>query len=370
MANSVPLDRGSAGCRSPSLRPCSRRAGHRLVLSDVVLFGPPHQYVFKTLADHEAEAYRQRCANAARFVSSFAPSSPRLSRGAQSSAHSLSNAHMNVWVASLCRSGVLAPAGSLTQTAHTKHAGIVRAFIFGLPVWTALDILPPRPEHCKHCGAAAALPAKSSAHQSRSRGSISVPAPHDRPPHGEAAVHAPVKKSFDPHGLHLQMCPRSGIFAGPKFKHDSIARQLAVISAACGREGEYHDRKLFLNGSQQRPADLIQKARNHFRFPEGEAIDFTYGLEFLRHGSAAQRESAKLHDYEPQMRLHPHLQFSPFGVTHDGDVGPSAQRLIADWTAALATRASNLLFPILDCRTAKYMQLSHDPSPALPLLSS
>ncbi|MFN9907612.1 MAG: hypothetical protein ACK56F_16060 [bacterium] len=55
--------------------------------------GHPINTYFKTLADHEAEAYRQRCAYAARFVSSFATTSPRLSRGAQSSAHSLSNAH-------------------------------------------------------------------------------------------------------------------------------------------------------------------------------------------------------------------------------------------------------------------------------------
>ncbi|MFN9907613.1 MAG: hypothetical protein ACK56F_16065 [bacterium] len=172
----------------------------------------------------------------------------------------LKRASMNVWVASLCRSGVLAPAGSLTQTAHTKHAGIVLAFIFGLPLRAALDIPSPRPEHCKHCGAAAALPAKSSAHQSRSRGSISVPAPHDRPPHGDAAATCPGKEVLrPPRTSPTRLCPRSGIFAGAKFKHDSIARQLAVISAACGREGEYHDRKLFLNGSQQRPADLIQK---------------------------------------------------------------------------------------------------------------
>jgi hypothetical protein len=312
---------------------------------------------FREAASQASEAYREACAAATERVRCFKPSArSNLSRGAQASIHAASNGFCNFWVAALGRSGTLTPAGPLADVGCEQHAGLHLTLLFGLPVWRHLGATgeSSRPVHCKHCGAAA-LPAQNDARVPRlspaapgAARPLSSPAAPDEDCEPSAAITGAFRKTFDIFGLHAQVCPHSGILAGAKWKHDSIVRRLATLSAECGRGGRYHDRPIFTFGAQQRPADALQDARDRSRYPAGEAIDFTIGLEPIR--TAAGREQDKNKKFESQLRWHQCLQFSPFGATHDGEVGESAHRLLLDWARALATRASALRLPLSDCR--------------------
>ena len=306
--------------------------------------GRPVDAHFRSVLQDSTDTYRQRCTDAAARVASFSPTT-RLSRGAQSSPNSVANGHANVLVAALGRSGVLTPAGKLTEIGQSSYAGLHLCLLFGLPVWPALGVHTPRPETCKHCSASA-VPA-SIARLPRSL-CASLRSSTTGSPIGHGSLSS--RNNLDDYGLHLQSCTRSGIIAGSKWKHDTIVRSLADLSAACGRGGRYHDRRLFVTGPKQRPADLLQDAKNPMRYPEGEAIDFTYGISTVHKGTAVEREAAKISKFNTQLRLHPYLLFSPFAVTHDGDVGPSAHRLMLDWSTALAMRMASLQLPSADCR--------------------
>ena len=93
----------------------------------------------------------------------------------------------------------------------------------------------------------------------------------------------------------------------------------------------------------------MEDTRNPSRYPAGEAIEFTLGLEPIR--TAAEREHDKNKKFASQLRWHQCLQFSPFGATHDGEVGDSAHQLLLDWARALATRAAALRYPVSNYRS-------------------
>jgi hypothetical protein len=91
--------------------------------------------------------------------------------------------------------------------------------------------------------------------------------------------------------------------AGAKQRHDKTVRRLAELSKECGRKGRYHDGPIFRFGPKQRPADVLQNAPNAARYPGGQCLDFTSGLETVR--SAADREKEKVRKFADQLSLHP-----------------------------------------------------------------
>jgi hypothetical protein len=151
---------------------------------------------------------------------------------------------------------------------------------------------------------------------------------------------------LDDFGHHIVVCRKSGALAGNKAKHDQVVRRLADVSAVAGRRGRYHDGPIFTFGRKSRPADILQDHVNLSRFFNGECVDFTSGLVQVR--TADQREADKWAKYKPQFALLTSYAFRTFGATHDGDVGPQAQSLLADWCVALANRLTALRHPPTD----------------------
>ena len=92
------------------------------------------------------------------------------------------------------------------------------------------------------------------------------------------------------------------------------------------------------------------------RFPEGECVDFTAGLVSVR--SADAREADKWRKYAPQFSLRPDYAFRTFGATHEGDVGPQAHSLLADWCLALAGRLAALRHPSCDVRGEVFVSVA------------
>jgi hypothetical protein len=277
--------------------------------------------------------HRTACLDAAHRVRDF-PGTVNLARGAQLSMHSEANGHTNLLVHAVrSTASLLVPPGDLTPPEFRDHAGLILAMLYGLPVWSPLGM--PRLTHCRHCLAAA--PAEHDA---------SLPRPAQRP---SASVLRPSTRAvLDEFGRHPQVCNQSGAMAGTKFKHDTIARRLATISDECGRDGRYHDGPIFTFGAKRKPADFLQTALNRARFPRGEAVDPTFGLALVR--SANLRESDKVEKYAAQLQLHPQLAFRAFGVTDDGDIGPQAHSIMAEWSRALAKRMAILRLPPADPR--------------------
>ena len=300
--------------------------------------GRPVEAHFAAEVRASADALRQRITDAAERVRAF-EGSPRLSRGAQSSAISVANGHMNFWVAALGRSNPLAPAGPLTDDGHRGYAGAHIALLFGLSVWSALDVAP-RPEFCRHCGAAA-LPASTITRASRS----ALPGTAHPPP----VTITSYRHHLDDFGLHISVCSKSGALAGAKQRHDKTVRRLAELSKECGRKGRYHDGPIFRFGPKQRPADVLQNAPNAARYPGGQCLDFTSGLETVR--SAADREKEKVRKFADQLSLHPEYDFRALATTHDGDVAPQTHGVILDWGNLLASRAAALHLPNADFRS-------------------
>jgi len=314
---------------------------------------------FNASAAATADAYRLRTlASAAALTPSAAINGhgQRLGCGAVSSIHSTANRHPNLWIAALgSSSSSSVTAGSVAPDGMSDHASLIVAYIFGLPVWGALS-MQSRPTHCRHCLAAA--PASSlEPVPLLVNNAPPLPQPDPDPPHSAAAEPAgsqPKQQKFstrqqlDDFGDHIAACNRSGILAGGKWRHDSIIRSLAVVSAEAGREGKYHDGPIFKFGPQQRPADLIQRASNAARYPSGEAIDGTFGLRCV--SSADSRENEKCDKFADQLALNQHLAFRPFGATTDGDIGPQANSVIADWCRSLAAQNAALKLPPGDGR--------------------
>ena len=291
-------------------------------------------------AEQAANAYKTVISRAAETLRSRRPT-PLLDRGAVTSIHGVSNGHCNLLVSSLGNtfSHTVNP-GRLTPDGLTQHCGLVIALIFGLPIWDALG-LHMCPTQCKHCLAlASAVPAFSPP------ASSPVPAlpQHSRPPIDPE----PARRTLDDHGRHISACISSGVLAGGKWRHDSVVRVLADVSAAVGCEGRYHDGPVFSFGPKQRPADLLQKPDNPNRFPAGEAIDATIGLSGT--ASAERREADKQRKFASQLALNPQLQFTPFAVTTDGDIGPSAHATMCRWSRALARYCSVNALPPGDPR--------------------
>jgi hypothetical protein len=300
----------------------------------------PIEAFFSAAAAVEAEAYKKMCTDASTRVTSFVPSQT-LSRGAQTSSQSTTNGHINLLIAALGHTThLLVPPGDLTNPESREQAGLSIALIYGLLVWNSLSM--PRPTHCKHC-AASAVPAASDASRSQPAQKVSLA--------GSKATRIDqprTRATLDDFGNHIFACNASGPLAGNKWRHDTICRRFATISAECGLLGRYHDGPIFDHGIKQRPADFLQRAPNPARYPKGEAVDPTFGLASAR--SAADRESEKVQKFLPQLRLHPQLAFRAFGATSDGDIGPQAHSIMIDWSRSLAHRTTQLQIPAGDPR--------------------
>ena len=300
-----------------------------------------------------ATAYRTRTiasAAALTLASEVNGHGQRLGCGAVSSIHSTANRHPNLWIAALGSSSSGAvTAGSIAPDGMSDHASLIVAYIFGLPVWGALSMQSP-PSHCRHCLAAVPASIPEPARLYTDIAPPRLPPDRDAP---RSAIAEPVRRQkqlkfstrqqLDDFGDHIASCNRSGILAGGKWRHDSIIRSLAVVSSEVGREGKYHDGPIFTFGPQQRPADLLQRASNSARYPSGEAIDGTIGLRCV--SSADCRETEKCEKFADQLSLNQHLAFRPFGITTDGDIGPRANSVIADWCRSLAAKNAALKIP-------------------------
>ena len=127
--------------------------------------------------------------------------------------------------------------------------------------------------------------------------------------------------------IHPSFIPLYGFLYKP-------VRALARLSAACGSDGRYHDGPIFTFGPKQRPADLLQRSDNPSRFPFGQAIDVTIGVPDV--GSSDTRESDKQQKFASQLSQHPHIEFTAFGITTDGNIGAQAHSLMCSWSRALA----------------------------------
>ena len=220
----------------------------------------------------------------------------------------------NFWVASLGAGG--GPGGGRIAAAGGPGASLVVARILGLPVWPALGV--PRFSHCRRCLAPSALRAE--------------PGPPGRHTRGATATRA-----LDDFGQHALVCPKGGIRAGGKRRHDECARGLAAVSAMSGSGGRYHDGPVFTWGPKTRPADFMDKEGSP-QHPEGRCVDFTCGLR--ERGLPTERELAKVAKYRAQMAAHPHLSFAPFGADLCGELGPSAGGILASWARTMgAARA-------------------------------
>jgi hypothetical protein len=265
--------------------------------------------------------------------------SPRLAPGSCSSIHSVTNGHPNLWITALSHSsGLYIPPGDLTNPEQSAFAGLHVALLFGLPIWPSLGVLR-RPAHCKHC--LAAVHASSSV-------LTAARAPSGNPCSADSSATVSSMSSLDDFGVHITTCRRSGPLACNKTKHDQIVRRLADVSAKVGRNGRYHDGPIFTFGRKSRPADFLQNHVNFNRYPEGECVDFTSGLSSVR--LADGREADKWRKYAPQFAFRPEYAFRTFGATHEGDVGPQAQSLLADWCLSLASRLATLRHPPCDVR--------------------
>lgn len=228
------------------------------------------------------------------------------SHGASSSVESADSGSPNLLTSAL-RPTAWGPAGTLS--ADGRGAPYLICRIFGLPVWPALGMSDPT--HCKRCRAPASSPMGG----------------EDADLAGNARA---VRAALDAHGEHIAACASSGPTAGAKWRHDALARDLAHISNACGRDGRYHDGPLFSFGPKSRPADLLELG--HI------CIDVTIGSR--RVASVTNRERDKSRKYAPQMALHPHLRFRPLAIDHDGDIGPEGTRLLREWSKSLAVLRS------------------------------
>ncbi len=214
----------------------------------------------------------------------------------------------NLWISALGPGGPFG--GPLREAGGPVSAAFVVARIFGLPVWPSLG-LPSPPVACRHCSVPA-IPGMQGEAQ------------------GPAAARGP-RCGYDEAGEHIGACSKSGPAAGAKWRHDSLVRALADVSRLSGRGGAYHDGPVFDLGARRRPADFME--RGGPAAPAGLCVDVTV----VGGGVAAARraEAAKTASYAPQMRLHPHLRFAPFGVASDGSVGVEAHRMLAMWTRSL-----------------------------------
>ena len=279
---------------------------------------------FSAEALKSAASYKKLTEGASEFLR-HRSTTPLLGRGAITSLHGCANGHRNLLLASLggTPSHVLAP-GDLAPDGLRDHTGIIIALIFGLPVWGALGIM--RPMQCKHCLAPAALPVPASETPASSPLDLRAPLPSRR---AELS-----RRTVDDQGRHLHTCTASGPSAGCRWRHDTVVRALARLSAACGSDGRYHDGPIFTFGPKQRPADLLQRSDNPSRFPFGQAIDVTIGVPDV--GSSDTRESDKQQKFASQLSQHPHIEFTAFGITTDGNIGAQAHSLMCSWSRALA----------------------------------
>ena len=227
--------------------------------------------------------------------------------GAYASATTVRNGHPNLLLAAL-RDSAWPLAGALSVDG--AGAPIILARVFGLPLWPALGV--PPPSQCRRCHAPA----------------LQYVSCEGSEPQGAAAAAAPtgLRATLDSYGDHLTACRRGGPSAGAKWRHDTFARDLALISRAVGRGGHYHDGPVFDFGRRRRPADIMEDGNL--------CIDFAIGARRVQ--PVGPREAAKLAKYADQLRTHPGLRFQPFAVDHDGEVGPGAAATIAGWSRSLA----------------------------------
>jgi hypothetical protein len=240
--------------------------------------------------------------------------------GARSSPESDAAGRPNLWVSALGS----ADGGLAGRLAPARAAGFVVARALGLPVWPSLSV--PRPPHCRRCLA----PVISEAVSRDGDGTG-----------GQRAVGA-VADAF---GEHLLCCPRAGVLAGAKRRHDAVVRALADVSFAAGCEGRYHDGPVFTFGRRLRPADLMQRAPG---FPAGLCVDFTVGSRQV--AGAAAREAFKARKFAAAIAAHPHLGFAAFGADLSGELGPSAEALVGGWCRALAAQRAHARVPLGDVR--------------------
>ena len=295
---------------------------------------------FSRVSAAAANSYKACTDAAATRVASYRSST--IGIGAQQCTHSKANAHPNLIASALRKSSqhsqLLQHRGGLAPEGMEKHAGLALALFFGLPVWGALDL--PRPTHCRHCLAPAAeVPDSQSALTPRhnSSGAIRLRGAALKPPK------IALRGILDDFGRHIHACSASGPLAGAQWRHNLFVRDIAAISAASGCEGRYHDTPIFDFGPKQRPADMLERAEQPSRHPEGLAIDVTIGAPEAR--SAPDREADKRIKFRDQLRMNTRLSFAPFGITVDGDVGPEAHARIARWARTLATRCAALHVP-------------------------
>ena len=231
----------------------------------------------------------------------------------------MSRGSPNLLVAAL-RNSAWPLAGALS--ADGAGAPIIVARIFGLPVWLALAVAPP--SQCRRCNASAySCPCEAGG---LTRDAARTPAARR------------LRANLDPHGDHFTACLKAGLAAGAKWRHDNFARDLARISWAVGCGGHYHDGPVFVLGKRRRPADFLERGYR--------CVDVTLGVWYIM--TAAGREAEKIAKYADQMRVHPDLQFVPFAVDLDGEVGPSAASILAEWSQALATVRRRARVPIGD----------------------
>ena len=233
--------------------------------------------------------------------------------GAHASASAVSDGSPNLLLAAL-RDSAWALAGPLS--ADGAGAPIIVARIFGLPVWPALAV--PPPSQCRRCNASAYSCPCEAGGPTRETATTATAALPPRPR---------LRADLDPHGDHFTACLKAGPAAGAKWRHDNFARDLAKISCAVGRGGQYHDGPVFDFGRRRRPADIMEEGNL--------CIDLTIGARQVQ--TAAGREAEKTAKYADQMRVHPDLRFSPFAVDLDGEVGPAAASILSGWSRALAT---------------------------------